>query len=478
MNASVSKNADVIIIGGGISGLTTAYMLQKQGRDVLLLEKLQLFGGAIRSRRIDGYLTEAGPNSTLETTPILTELITELGLDDRKLYASEASKKRFILKNGKLVPLPMSPPAFFATPLFSFGTKLRLLREPFIPPAPRDANESVAQFVRRRLGQEMLDYAINPFVAGVYAGDPERLAVRAAFPKLFELEQKYGSLIKGQIKGAKERRQRGEQSKQAAKMFSFRDGMQTLTDALAHAIVRKHADVLVTRIEKTVDGFVVTAGEARYASRVLVLATQAGAAASLCNDLAPEAARALEPIPYPPVAVVITAFKREPGMHPLDGFGFLIPEKERRGILGTIFSSTIFTDRLPVSANRAKQSQPSLIPVLGNEGEIVSLTSFVGGMRNPDNALLPREKLLDFVLSELRDLLGTPLKAEFIHVTQWERAIPQYTLEHLERMAALDEAEMEFPGLFFCANYRGGVSVGDCVKSADGVVRRILELHP
>ncbi|MFZ1731369.1 MAG: protoporphyrinogen oxidase [Bacteroidota bacterium] len=490
-------NYHTIIIGAGISGLTCAYLLQKRGQRVLLLEKAPRFGGAIRSAREGEWLIEAGPNSTLETNPMLTELIRDAGVEEQKLYASDASKNRYILRDGTLTPLPMTPLTFFTTKLFSLSAKLGLFKEPFIAPSKPDAQESVAEFVRRRLGQEFLDYAINPFVAGVYAGDPELLSVRAAFPKLFELEQKYGSLIKGQIKGAKERKKSNEESKQSARMFSFLDGMQTLTDALANAITNKHhsADILsVTELltntlqnntdaattESATHGargnaaaeegdakesgalaprFVVryslNGEELSVTANAVIIAAPAAAAAVLSKEIAPEISSRLEEIPYPPVAEVITGFTPTPDMNPLEGFGFLIPKVEKRRILGTIFSSTIFLKRAP-------------------EGR-VHLTTFIGGMRQPEEALRSDEEIAQTALSEQHALLGTPMKPDFIHVTSWKHAIPQYVHGHLDRMAAIDGVEAAHPGLYYCANYRGGISVGDCVKSAHGVVDRIRD---
>jgi protoporphyrinogen/coproporphyrinogen III oxidase len=454
---SETVQSDVIIIGAGISGLSTAFWLQEKGHDVLILEKSDHWGGAIHSYRKDGFLVEEGPNSTLETTPLLTQLIKQAGVEDQKCYANDASDKRFILKHGELIPLPMSPGAFLRTKLFRLGTKLGLLKEPFISASAPDSNETIAEFVKRRLGTEFLDYAINPFVAGVYAGDPEKLSVKAAFPKLFELEQKYGGLIKGQIKGAKERKKNPEKSKERAKMFSFIDGMETLPRALAEKIIKKEHSVSVSRITKDDKGYSITAtvnGEDRtYTCKALIIATPALAAAGLVKGLVPELEQTLIDIPYPPVAEVVTGYKHDEIEHPLDGFGYLIPEKEKRDILGTIFSSTIFPKRAP-------------------DGHAL-LTTFIGGMRQPENARLPENEIIQLALSEQHKLLGTPAQADFVHVTAWERAIPQYSLGHLERMAEIDAAETRNPGLYFCANYRGGISVGDCVKSADRIVGEV-----
>lgn len=459
---SDTQRFDAIVVGAGISGLTTALLLQRAGKRVLLLEAATRVGGAIRSERRDGWLIEAGPNSTLETTPLLTELIRDVGAEQGKLYANDSSKNRYILRDGQLRALPMSPPAFVRSTLFSGKAKLRLFREPFIPPSAPDAEESVADFVRRRLGNEFLDYAINPFVAGVYAGDPEQLDVRAAFPKLHALEQTYGSLIKGTIRGARERKRRGEESKQSARMFSFRDGMQTLTDAISACLAHVRTGVHIDRIEADAASgaapyvlhYTINGASGCGTADVLVLAVPADAAARLSSPLLPALSPLLEAIPYPPVAEVLTGFAPAPGMHTLDGFGFLIPRVERRRILGTIFSSSIFSDRAP-------------------DGHAL-LTTFVGGMRQPDEALKSHDDILATALAEQQALLGTPAQPAFAHVTSWKRAIPQYVRGHLGTMRAVDEAEAARPGLFFCANYRGGISVGDCVKSAHAIADAAL----
>jgi oxygen-dependent protoporphyrinogen oxidase len=222
MNSEFSENEyQAVIIGAGISGLAAAAWLDAAGVKMLVLESAPHAGGVMRSERFDDFLVETGPNSLLETTPHIGELIALAGVQEQAVYPDGDGSKRYILRRGKIFPLPMNPPAFLRTPLFSTRAKLRLLREPFIKPAPPETEESIAEFVRRRIGSEFLDYAINPFVAGVYAGDPAQLSVRAAFPKLHALEQNYGSLIRGAIRGRKERAARAEKAKDRARMLSF-----------------------------------------------------------------------------------------------------------------------------------------------------------------------------------------------------------------------------------------------------------------
>ncbi len=456
---STHPSADVIVVGAGLSGLACAFRLARAGLQVEVLEAAARPGGVIGSRRRDGVLIESGPNSALDTSPLIGELLRDAGIGGERLDANRIADRRYILRGGKLIAMPLSPPALLRTPLFSWRTKLGLLREPFIARAPADAEESVADFVRRRLGDEFLDYAIEPFVAGIYAGDPELLSVKAAFPRLAALEQNHGSLIRGMIVGARERRKNAEKAKNTAKSFSFRAGMQTLTDALARGVgtERIRCGVHVDRVRRESDGlFTVeaTTDSHRFArtARALVLAVPAYEAARLIAPLAPTAAAALEQIVYPPVASVVSAYRRGDVAHPLDGFGFLAPKKERPRVLGTLFSSSMFDGRAPA--------------------DVVALTTFVGGLRNPELACEEPPQIAAIVRESLQAFIGAtePLWSE---VTRWQRAIPQYAFGHLARIATIESAEQAFAGLFFCANYRGGVSVGDCIKSSHALAERV-----
>ncbi|MGB2818676.1 MAG: protoporphyrinogen oxidase [Burkholderiaceae bacterium] len=452
---------DVLVIGAGLSGLVTAYRAKRAGLAVAVFEARSRPGGVIGSERRGSALFERGPNSGLDTTPLINAMLADLGIAAERVDGSKASSKRYVVRGGQLVALPMSPGAFLRTPLFSFGAKVRLFAEPFIGKSAPDAEESIAQFVRRRLGQEFLDYAIEPFVAGIYAGDPETLSVPAAFPRLHALEQRYGGLIKGAIMGARERRKNADKSKNAASSFSFREGMQTLTDALARAIGNVDCDVDVRRVDRRPDGSFVVIGE-RYGmafervARAVVIATPAYAASEIVRDLAPPAAAALKDIPYPPVTVVASAYRRREILHPLDGFGFLAPAKERPAVLGTLFSSTMFENRAP--------------------SEVAVLTTFVGGRRNPELARAGDAEVRSAVQGELARLVGAGAEPIWSEVTRWAQAIPQYTMGHLKRIAKVEEAERAMPGLYFCANYRGGVSIGDCVKAGHATADRVADL--
>ena len=449
--------ADVIVIGGGISGLASAWWLQQSGVRVVLLDAAPRAGGTIGSAREDGFLVESGPNSVLDTTPLIGRLLDDLNIGSERVYAHPAARNRYVLREGRLLALPVSPAAFLSTPLFSTAAKLRLLCEPFIGRAAPDAEESVADFVRRRLGAEFLDYAIDPFVAGVYAGDAATLGIAAAFPRLHALERDYGSLALGQVFGARNRA-RG-QSRASGRSFAFRQGMQTLTDAIAARLARIELSTGAVRVTPGTGGLTVTAigerGPREFRARSVLLATSAYAGADLVAPFAPQAAAALAAIPYAPVAVAVSGYRRGTIAHALDGFGFLVPRRERRQILGTLFSSTLFDDRAP----------PGL----------VLLTTFVGGMRQPELAGLDESAIAGLVEAELTALLGATAPPEFMRIRYWPRAIPQYTLGHADRMSRVETAERDHPGLFFCCNYRGGVSVGDCIESAHRSAGRIGE---
>ncbi len=457
----MSENS-VVIIGGGIAGLTVGYKLKRAGWDVKLIECSPRIGGAMQTVKENGYIAELGPNSILETSPRVTELISEIGLDSEKIYGAGSAKKRYIVKRGKPVALPASPPAFFTSGFFSWKAKLGLLREPFIPPWGGDDEESLAHFVERRLGKEFLDYAINPFVAGVYAGDPAFLSVKHGFPKLYALEQKYGSLIKGQIKGARERKRRKERAKQEAKMFSFRDGLHSLPRTLASSISENiYLNATVTGIEKKENGFIVTClqdgSQMKFTARKVVYA---GTAFNLwklplSGDVNDIDLSLFNSIYHPPVATLTLGFRREDIDHPLDGFGVLIPKVEELEILGVLFTSTIFRKRAP-------------------EGH-VTLTAFIGGARQPFNARKPEDQVLQIALKDLKGILGVHGEPTYVRHTFWKRAIPQYNVGYGQFKKALNSLEMKFNGLYFTGNYRNGISCADTLVNALETVDKILK---
>lgn len=449
----------VAIIGGGITGLTAAFRLAERQIPVTLYEASDRVGGVIETSRHDGYLAEFGPNSILETSPKISALIRDAGLESRKIYSDPRAENRYIVRGGKPVPLPGSPLAFLSTELFSPAAKLRLLAEPFIHRSDEAREESIAEFVLRRIGVEFLDYAINPFVAGVYAGDPARLSVKHAFPKLHALEQKYGSLILGQILGARERKRRAEVSKDRAKKVSFDDGLQVLTDTLRARLgkaVRLQSPV--SGVQQNPGGWVVTARagdrEERQAHTAVIFA---GPAYKL-PEIQLQSDRyinwsPLSQIYYPPVASIVLGFRRSDVAHPLDGFGMLIPQVEGFNILGTIFSSSLFPNRAP-------------------EG-CVTLTSYVGGARSPDLALQNLDEVIELTLKDLRSILGVTGQPTFKHPVLFPKAIPQYEVGYGRFKELMNEIEEKAPGFFMAGHYRNGISLGDSIVSGHDVAERI-----
>jgi len=453
----------VIIVGAGISGLATAWWLHKSGIDVAVLEDGSAVGGTMRTFETNGWLVEKGPNSALETTPLLRKLSAEVGIEQEMIYANDEADNRYILRDGTLHPLPMKLGSFLKSKLWSLSGKLRLLKEPFIDRSTKE--ETIAEFVTRRLGVEFLDYAINPFVAGVYAGSPDQLSVQAAFPKLYALEKNYGGLIKGQILGGRERRKRAEKAKDRSRLFSYKNGMQSLPAAIGNELgSRVHTNTRVESVAPvsengTRSGHLIhvtgieNGKRFTLATDAVILAVPSYNASPMIEPLDNTLATSLKNIYYPPVAEVYLGFSTGVIGRPLDGFGFLIPEKEHRKILGTIWSSVLFPGRAP-------------------EGH-VALTTFVGGSRQPELARLSETELVELVVQELTPIMNLTGRPAFSSVTKWEKAIPQYRIGHLSVMEQIRNFEFYNSGIFLSGNYRGGIAVGDCVINSEQMAERI-----
>ncbi len=444
----------VLVIGAGISGLATAYFLHRKGVPVRVLEAAPGVGGCVSTLRQDGWLIERGPNSTLDNTPALGELIRALGLEGAVLEANPLAKRRYVVRKGKTLALPGSPLDFLRTPLFSAMDKLRLLKEPFVGRSEED--ETLAAFVRRRLGPGFLDWAIDPFVSGVYAGDPARLSVRAAVPKVWQLEQAHGSLIRGALVRLRARRQEGLQTGPVGRMLSFVQGMEMLPAAMGRALGDAvETGVSVERMEPIPSGWRVLAGARSWEASQVILAVPAYAAARLLAGLDASLAGELAGIHYPPVASVALGFPRVAVEHPLDGFGCLIPSREGRRTLGALFSTTLFPERAP-------------------DGHVL-LTAFIGGRRHAVALDQDDAGLVEEVVSDLTPILGLQGRPDHVRVRRWPQAIPQYEMGHLERIARIDERLAHWPGLHTRANWRDGISVSDCVRNAHALAERLAE---
>jgi len=443
----------IVILGAGISGLTSAYWLYKNGIDFTILENKSEPGGAMESLQDTGFLVDFGPNSGLETTPLISQIVNEIGLSHEMVYANESSDKRYILRDGTLHALPMNPPALIQTKLFSTKAKLRLMAEPFIGKSEDGYYQTMAQFVERRLGKEFLDYAIDPFVSGVSAGDPYKLSVKSAFPKLYRLEELYGGLIKGMIKGARERKRRAEKSKQNAKMFSFVSGMQIFPKTISNLFPDNiHYSSVVNNISKTENGYKILYSKDKVQNEIecgIILSTiPAYALSPAINGVDSQLASHLDDIFYPTVMVLYLGFEKSKIGQPLDGFGYLIPSKEKRNYLGAIWSSTIFPERTNNPGNAA-------------------FTLFVGGARRMDLFEKPVEEIIKTAVKEFSADMKISGQPVYSNYKIWPKAIPQYNIGYIEHDNYFEKFEKENKGFILSGNYRGGIAVGDCVKNSE-----------
>jgi oxygen-dependent protoporphyrinogen oxidase len=452
------EDVETLVVGGGISGLACAAHLKRNGRTVRLVERDDHLGGVIRTLSDSGYQIETGPNSLLVRAgePLL-ETLSLMGLDKKVQRAGTTGKKRYILKNGRPVALPMSLSEGLTSPFLSLAGKLRLLKEPFIPriePA-QSQDETVADFVRRRLGDEFLEALIDPFVKGVFASDPRILSMADTFPRLVDLEERYGSLVKGGL--ALARKNKGPAPPLSREILSFEGGMEALPRALAEELgsdAGSNAEVIgCSRSDWGFKTALLFEDETYYIrSRHLVLAISAPQAAELLEPLAPDAATLLAGIPYAPVAVVYLGYPRERIAHPLDGFGLLVPSRERRKILGILFSSSLFPGRAP-------------------EGHAL-LTVFAGGMNQPRLATSFDEELLPLVTGEVESILKTSGRPSYVRIQRWGGAIPQTTPGHGQKVVSIQSALP--PGLHLAGSYLAGVSVSQSFTSGVRAAKKIL----
>jgi oxygen-dependent protoporphyrinogen oxidase len=452
----------VAIIGAGITGLTAGFYLKSKGIPIIVYDASNRVGGVIQSLRQNGYLAEFGPNTILETSPKIGQLVRDAGLEARRLDPNPKAEARYVVRYRRPIAMPSSPLGFFTTGLFSAKAKLAVLREPLVPARRDGKEESIAEFVVRRLGQEFLDHAIDALVAGVYAGDPYKLSVLQAFPKLAALEDRYGSLIKGQLLGARERKKRGEIAKDRAPKFSFDEGLQVLPETLAARLgdslrLRNQVDA----IRKTSEGWELEFQEQGQTGQAMHSAVIFAGTAHALSRLGVSGQSALNfaafsEIRYPPVASVVLGFRREDVEHPCEGFGMLIPKVEGFKILGTIFSSSLFPNRAPAGH--------------------LTLTSYVGGERYPKLASLPERELFELTCQDLRILLGVKGEPTFQHSVFYPKAIPQYVVGYGRYRELMRDIETKAPGLFFAGHYRDGVSLSDSIVSGCNIADRV-EAH-
>jgi len=457
------SKTDVLIIGAGISGLSLAWWLSRQGLSVEIWEADKRIGGKIQTHQSeDGYLTERAAAMVMNFRPEVTELLNETGLDSAKISRQAgAEARRYLLHNGKLTALPMRMGAMVFSPLWSLRGKLRLLAEPFIPPF-YNRDESVSRFISRRLGREMLEKTMEPFVAGTLAADPEKASAEACLPRLTALERKYGSITAGVLINRLLRR-----TACGVESFSFRGGMATLVETLARTPgVQIATSYQVNEITQTSKGWKINAstpdGERTLEVPKVVLTVPAPHAAKLVSPLDNELASLLRGIQYAPVNIVHTGFSRAAIDHALDGTGFLVPRYEAKGshqaLTGNLWMSSLFPKRAPQDK--------------------VLLSSFIGGARMPEVQDWNTERCITNTMASLAKFLDLKTDPEFVRIDRHTQALPLYYGSYLARMQTIANRLQQMPGLYLEANYRGGVSVRDRIARSRTVAKKIIATLP
>jgi oxygen-dependent protoporphyrinogen oxidase len=462
----------IAVLGGGITGLAAAYRLARLGHSVRLFEQSDRLGGVIRTETTDGWLVEGGPHSLQESSPLIPVIMKTVGLNSARINAAPSANRRYIVRKGRLVPLPSSPSGLLFSRLFSPFGKIRLLAEPLRQRRSHAADRSFAQLVREHCGQEAVDYVAQPMAAGIYGGDAEKLSARHAFPRLWDMDHLHGSFLRAHLAHIENCRKRAENV--APTIFSFKRGMQTLTHGY---VLQLPADVIT--LNARVEGLVPGPRWHVIWRDVRGQAVAAGAAWSQADDSgrqvegfdaviaalpAPALARlefgernvcplaALGEMEHSPIASLFLGYRREQVSHPLDGFGLLVPAVERRSFLGVVFSSSVFAGRAP-------------------DGH-VALTVMAGGVLQPEMAKLSAPDLLAAVTPDLRALLGVKGDPVFMRHASWPRAIPQYNLGQQRFNEAMSKCEKAHPGLFIGGHVRDGVAVGNCICSGERMAEK------
>jgi oxygen-dependent protoporphyrinogen oxidase len=438
--------SEALILGAGISGLAAGWAFRRDDVAVRLLEAGERPGGKVQTRERDAFRYELGPHA-VQGTPEVFELVAAAGLAGDIVAASDKLKKRFLVHRGELVAAPMGPREAWSTPLISRKGLLRAATEPFRRRGP-GPHESVTRFVNRRLGPEVARL-VDALALGIFAGDPDELAMGYAFPKVYRLEAEHGSLLRGALAMRKANKQDGGGAEKASKLpylLSFPRGLASLVDRLAGELDVAYGK-RVTAVAADGDGFVVRGaspgGDFELRTRRLVAALPVDVAAGVLAGLGDT--EPLTRLPHAKVAVLSLGFERGQVRHPLDGFGFLAPHAEDRMLLGCLFSSTLFPDRAP-------------------EGH-VALTVMAGGRRRPEEVELDDATLLDRVLYELERLLGVTGEPVLAEITRWRPGIAQATARMAEVKDAVAALETAHPGLTVLGDWLHGVGVPACIKA-------------
>ena len=461
---------EIAIIGAGISGLATAHAIECLAEtagiavNVTVYERDVRTGGKIWSIKEDGYLCEWGPNGFLDNKPMTLELCDRLGVRHSLERSNDNARKRFIYSGGILNRLPENGPMFLQSKLISWSGKFRLAMEPFIPKRIDGVDETLAEFARRRLGAEALDKLIGPMVSGIFAGDPETMSLKSCFPRIHELEQEYGGLIRAMLKLAKQKKAERKAGKQVASaagpggvLTSFVGGIQQLTDATVSGLRGQvKTDAAVTALKPLSDGWQLTLVDgSQVEAELVVSAAPAHVLKELVAGFDGELSELLATIPYAPMNVICFGYEQQKIARDLDGFGYLIPKKEGCSILGTLWDSSIFPQRAP-------------------EGHVL-LRSMMGGATNPQAIDLSDADVTQMTMAELRKIMGIAAKPDFVRIFRHQRAIPQYTVGHAKRVEEVAAKLEGHPGLLVTGNAFFGVGLNDCVNAANRAGEQVVK---
>ena len=451
---------DCILLGAGLTGLTIAHSLRRAGRRVLVLEKGDHPGGVIHTYTDDGFVFEAGPNTGVISSVELVRLMEELKLQFE--VPQQFANARWIWKNGRWEPLPSGLLSAIRTPLFTLNDKFRILLEPF---RARGTNpdETLAQLVIRRMGRSFLDYAIDPFISGIYAGDPSQLVTRYAMPKLYALEQDYGSFIKGSF--AKVRQPKTAEEKKVTKqVFSVQGGLSRLIDALVASVGAENIryNCGEVRVEEVETGsyrvnFSGSADEFQspcITSRTVVTTFGGPLLLSALPFLDEDEKEGLSSLRYAKVVQVVAGYREWEGV-PIKAFGGLVPTREQKDILGILFPSALFAGRAPAN------------------GALLSV--FMGGIKRPELFELSDEQLKAVAVEHIREMMQTTREPDVVRVFRYPQAIPQYDAASTRRLKTITELQFRYPGLMLAGNIRDGIGMSDRVKQGALVAMEIEE---
>ena len=448
----------IVIIGGGISGLAAAHRVKElnQAAEVTVLEASERLGGTIQTEHRDGFLLERGPDSFISEKPHAIALAKRLGLESQLIQTNEEYRRSFIVRDGRLRAVPegfqlMAPSRmwpFITSDIFSIPGKVRMAADLFLPRKSTNGStdESLASFVRRRLGKEALARMAQPMVGGIYTADPETLSLRATLPRFLDMEQKHRSLILAMLRQGREQKA-GTSGARYSLFVSFERGMQVLVDAVTRIRADFFLNKRVQRITYDQGWKIYTDKEEQFEADAVCLAVPAYVAAALLTDTHARLAEKLRKIKYASTATINFGYRRAAIKHPLNGFGFVVPFIEKRSLIACTFSNVKFSGRAP-------------------DGHVL-LRAFAGGALQPEIFALDEAEMAKRVEADLRELLGIREDPRFIEVAKWERSMPQYEVGHLDRVSEIEKLVSELPGLALAGNAYHGAGIPDCVRSGE-----------